>query len=177
MRKSAIIKFTKDSKIGDVIQKYPQSIDVFMNYGLHCIGCSLAGWETIEQGAQVHGFNNKIINQLLKELNQYISNQLPDLDNDTSPIKVTSRAAKQVLNLMKKSKGAKYLRITLVQLPFGHKYGFKFEKKKSKSDIIIEKYNTHFVISNKDFKVIKGSTLDYLSFIPGNGFKIYPAMK
>lgn len=54
----------------DVVRKYPQTIQVFVKYGLGCIGCHAAQFENIEQGAMVHGIN---IEQLLKELNEAIA--------------------------------------------------------------------------------------------------------
>ncbi len=63
-------KITKTMTLGEVIEKYPKSVDIFMKYGLHCIGCSVATWETLEQGAMAHGMDNKKIDSLLEELNK-----------------------------------------------------------------------------------------------------------
>ena len=54
----------------DVIDKYPNAIDVVMNYGLHCIGCHVSAFETIEQGAKAHGLNKKDIEKMIKEMNE-----------------------------------------------------------------------------------------------------------
>lgn len=45
---------TKDMKIMSVVNKFPGTFDVFMQYGLHCIGCNAARYENIEEGAKVH---------------------------------------------------------------------------------------------------------------------------
>ena len=45
----------KDMPIGDVVQKYPQTIEVFFKHGLGCVGCAVARFENIEQGATAHG--------------------------------------------------------------------------------------------------------------------------
>ncbi|MEK7574149.1 MAG: DUF1858 domain-containing protein [Patescibacteria group bacterium] len=63
-------KITKIMTLGEVIEKYPKSVDVFMKYGLHCIGCSVATWETIEQGATAHGIAGEKMDSLLEELNK-----------------------------------------------------------------------------------------------------------
>lgn len=57
----------KDTAIGDVVGKYPQTVEVFMKHGLHCIGCAIASFETVEQGAKAHGID---ANKLLKDLNE-----------------------------------------------------------------------------------------------------------
>ena len=61
-------KITKDMIIEDVVRKYPNTIPVFMAHGLHCIGCHIANYETIEQGALGHGLDD--ITNLLKDLNE-----------------------------------------------------------------------------------------------------------
>mgnify|MGYP001579993930 FL=1 len=63
-------KITKTMTLGEVIEKYPKSVNIFMKYGLHCIGCSVATWETLEQGATAHGMDSKKLNDLLEELNK-----------------------------------------------------------------------------------------------------------
>lgn len=48
---------TKSMSIGEVVQKHPETIPVFMQHGLHCLGCAIASFESIEQGAQAHGID------------------------------------------------------------------------------------------------------------------------
>ena len=50
---------TKDMSFGEVLHKFPQTFPVFSKYGMHCIGCSMSAFETIEQGALAHGIDVK----------------------------------------------------------------------------------------------------------------------
>ena len=50
-------KVTKEMNIMEIVQSYPQSIEVFQRYGLGCIGCAAARFENLEAGAKVHGFD------------------------------------------------------------------------------------------------------------------------
>lgn len=59
----------KDMTIMEVVNKHPQSIKIFYQHGLFCIGCSVAYRETVEQGAQAHGID---VDKLMEELNQAI---------------------------------------------------------------------------------------------------------
>ena len=59
--------------LGEAIQKSPESAEIMMNYGLHCVGCHVASWETIEQGALGHGMSNKEIEKMVKEINETIN--------------------------------------------------------------------------------------------------------
>ncbi len=59
---------TKDMTIGEVVSKYPQTMPVFFSYGLPCVGCHVAQWESVEEGALAHGI--KDIDSLVKDLNK-----------------------------------------------------------------------------------------------------------
>ncbi|MDD5178288.1 MAG: DUF1858 domain-containing protein [Candidatus Nanoarchaeia archaeon] len=60
-------KITKDTKIGDILEKSPDKVKILFKHGLHCVGCSIANQETIEEATVAHGINLKA---LLKELNE-----------------------------------------------------------------------------------------------------------
>lgn len=61
---------TKSMSIGEVVQKHPETIPVFMQQGLHCLGCAIASFESIEQGAQAHGID---ADALVKGLNDVVA--------------------------------------------------------------------------------------------------------
>ncbi len=65
-------QITKDMTIMEVVNKHPQSIKVFYQHGLFCIGCSVAYRESVEQGAQAHGID---VEQLMKELNRAVESK------------------------------------------------------------------------------------------------------
>lgn len=60
---------TKDMSILEVVQKYPDTVDVFVNAGMGCLGCAAAHFENIEQGAMAHGID---VDQLVKDLNTVV---------------------------------------------------------------------------------------------------------
>ena len=62
-------KVTKDMNIIDIVEKYPQSLEVFAKYGLGCIGCAAARFENLEAGAKVHGFDP---DEMVAEINALI---------------------------------------------------------------------------------------------------------
>ena len=65
-------KITKDTGIIDAVQQYPEIIEVFQNYGLGCIGCMAAHYETIGQGAGAHGLD---VDALVSDINKKIAEQ------------------------------------------------------------------------------------------------------
>ncbi len=60
---------TKEMTIGEVVTKYPETRETFMEWGLHCYGCAIAQFENIEQGATAHGIP---VDDLIKALNESI---------------------------------------------------------------------------------------------------------
>jgi hybrid cluster-associated redox disulfide protein len=59
----------KNMAFSEILFKYPETLHVFLKYGMHCIGCPMAMTETIDQGAKAHGIN---VDNLIKELNSAI---------------------------------------------------------------------------------------------------------
>ncbi len=64
---------TPEMTIGDVIGKYPDTVPVFFSHGLGCVGCAVARFENIRQGAMAHGIN---VDALMQDLNQTVQ-QVP----------------------------------------------------------------------------------------------------
>jgi hybrid cluster-associated redox disulfide protein len=60
------MKFDKQMTIWEALEVNAKSAEVFMSFGMHCIGCPTASGETLEQAAMVHGIN---IDLLLEKLN------------------------------------------------------------------------------------------------------------
>ncbi len=58
---------TRDMSIAEVVQKYPQTVPVFLAHGLMCFGCAIARFENVEQGATAHGIDVDI---LMEDLNK-----------------------------------------------------------------------------------------------------------
>lgn len=67
--KKANGKITKNMSFAELVQKYPEAAQILFQKGMHCIGCGMASYETIEQGAMVHGIDAE---ELVKEMNQSI---------------------------------------------------------------------------------------------------------
>ena len=58
---------TKKIKFSELIEKYPESIEVLFENGMHCIGCAMSAQETLEQGCLSHGLNP---DEIVKEINK-----------------------------------------------------------------------------------------------------------
>ena len=65
-------KITKEMTLGEVVSRFPESAKVMLSYGLHCVGCHVASWETLEQGAKAHGLDDKEVDKMVGEINKTI---------------------------------------------------------------------------------------------------------
>ncbi len=63
---------TKDMGIMEVVSNYPETVEVFINAGMGCLGCAAAHFENIEQGAMAHGID---VEQLMEDLNAAINKE------------------------------------------------------------------------------------------------------
>ncbi len=60
---------TKDTVIVDVLRMDINAAGIFMEEGLHCLGCVMSTGESIEQACYVHGLD---VDHLISRLNDYL---------------------------------------------------------------------------------------------------------
>lgn len=65
MRKHQKVK--KDMIILEVLQKYPELFDIFMDHDIGCAMCHAAEFETIDEGLSSHGIDVDKFVDLLNE--------------------------------------------------------------------------------------------------------------
>lgn len=66
-----MILITKNTRIIDVLEKYPGSYAIFRKFGMGCTECMGASMETLENGARMHGVD---INELLHAVENFLKN-------------------------------------------------------------------------------------------------------
>ncbi len=49
------MKVTKQTLIGDILDKAPELAPIFFEIGMHCLGCPHSRAESIEEACMVHG--------------------------------------------------------------------------------------------------------------------------
>jgi len=59
----------KNMTFGELLKKYPKAGPILANHGLHCIGCHISVFETLEQGIKAHGMNDSQLDTIIGELN------------------------------------------------------------------------------------------------------------
>lgn len=69
------IKITKESNIAELVNNYPEAVDVLTAFGLHCVGCFASAFDTIGEGAEIHGMTTAEIEEMLEEVNKVLNNK------------------------------------------------------------------------------------------------------
>ena len=49
------MQVTKETLIGDILDRAPELAPIFFEIGMHCLGCPHSRGESIEQACMVHG--------------------------------------------------------------------------------------------------------------------------
>ena len=57
----------KDINLTDLIQGYPEKVNILLESGMHCLGCMASQFETLEEACLVHGID---VEELLTKLNE-----------------------------------------------------------------------------------------------------------
>jgi hybrid cluster-associated redox disulfide protein len=66
MNKNKADEVNKAMTIAEILKAKPNAGEVLFSHGMHCLGCSIASGETLEQAAQVHGVS---VDELITEIN------------------------------------------------------------------------------------------------------------
>ena len=61
-------KITKDMTIREVLDRDINTAPIFMEMGMHCIGCPSSSGETLEEASMVHGLE---VDVLVGKLNEF----------------------------------------------------------------------------------------------------------
>jgi len=63
---------TKDTIVGDILDIAPEAAPLFLEIGMHCLGCPSARGESIEMACAVHGVD---ADELVEKINALLSSK------------------------------------------------------------------------------------------------------
>ena len=179
MEQDQVQKISKDTTIGEIVEKYPQVVETITNYGVHCVGCHVSPFESLEMGFKGHGLDDNTIADAVKKLNEVIGKssvqeQKEEAEVNINDVKlnVSEKAAEKIKALMEQE-NKQGLRISVQPGGCsGYKYGMELEDKSTKDDVIVEKKGIKIFVDKKSMQKLNGSNVDYVDNLQGAGFKI-----
>ena len=157
--------------IGEVVAKYPQAVEIMLDYGLHCIGCHVSPYETIEGGAKGHGMSEQETAQMLETINKTVSKS-EQLRSSGNAIELTEFAASHLHRLMvKENKESHGLRVTVKPGGCaGFTYEMEFAKEALQSDEVFETQGVKIFFDKEVEPYLRGTVIDYKDSLHGSGF-------
>ena len=162
---------TKDMTIGDVVAKYPASIEPLQAAGVHCVGCHVSYHETLEQGFKGHGMSDEEVDAVIANINKAIEDSKFDEGKDFI---ITNKAAEKLKEVLRENnKESSGLRVELVPGGCsGFQYGLELDDSTTDMDKVFEEKGVKIKVTKENMNFLKGAKLDYVDSLQGGGFKI-----
>ncbi len=168
------VVISKDMTIGDVVGKYPELAPVITANGLHCVGCHVSQWETLEEGFLGHGMSEEDVDRVVAELNDFLAHQAEHPIDDQTVV-ITDAAVEKIKALMKgEAKVGHALRVAVVSGGCsGMSYELSFVPKENTGDIAMEKNGLKIFLDPESVEFMGGATIDFIDTLQESGFKIH----
>ena len=103
-------KITKNMLIAEILAENPEKAqllsEIMIDFGIHCVGCGAAAFETLEQGVLVHGYSEADLNKLVKQINEVLEKNLKSEPKNIKnfSLKFTRTAIEKIKHLLKQEK-------------------------------------------------------------------------
>lgn len=173
---------TKDMKVGEIMDIVAGSGDIMASYGLHCVGCHVNVFETLEQGTMGHGMEESTLENMVRDLNEAYQKQLAQQEHKHSEpihiegneISLTEAAAEKIKSLLaQQNKQGHGLKFSVSPGGCaGHTYGLDFAEKAVSEDTTIVSHGVKIFVPKKNLAMLAGTQIDYVDGLQGAGFKI-----
>lgn len=164
---------TKEMTIEEIFEAYPERGEelahILTRFGLHCLGCSAAAWETLEAGVFSHGLTEEVLEEMLEELNTAISK-----DFDRTTITLTKAAAHK-FRALGKAEGKEDWALRFSDQAAGcsgFEYILDFSEEASPNDTIFECEGIEIHVDKEVLPRLLGAEIDYLDGLNTSGFKV-----
>ncbi len=67
-----MLEIKREQNLGELAAKHPEAAKVMLEYGLHCVGCFANRFDSVENGAKLHGMSDQEVDEMLEEINQAV---------------------------------------------------------------------------------------------------------
>ena len=173
-------KITKEMLIAEILAENPEKAqllsEIMIDFGIHCVGCGAAAFETLEQGVLGHGHSEKDLNNLIKQINDALednskSEEPKNIKNFS--LEFTKTAIDKIKQIIKQGKKENaILRISVLSGGCsGFIYNLEIINKPIKSDLNFKKSNINIAVAKKGIEMLDGIEIDFVDNLNESGFK------
>lgn len=78
LKKPMAFFLSKDMPISEISEQSPRAIELLSMYGLHCASCFANSFDTLENGALVHGMDEEEMETMIDEINEQLEKEFKD---------------------------------------------------------------------------------------------------
>ena len=172
-------KITNDTTIGDVLMQNPKHAallsEIMTGFGIHCVGCGAATYETLEQGVLGHGFSEEQLTKLVKDLNRVVEENpiKPSQPIQEFKLTLTNKALSKVREAVKqRGKQNSTLRVSVIAGGCsGFMYDLEFVDSPNNSDLNFKQENVNIAVNKEGMDMLNGMEIDYIDTLNESGFK------
>jgi Domain of unknown function (DUF1858). len=61
---------TGETLVGEIVSKYPESVEILLSIGMHCLGCPASRAESLADACAVHGM---AVDEVVEAINNKIA--------------------------------------------------------------------------------------------------------
>jgi iron-sulfur cluster assembly accessory protein len=172
-------KITRDMVISEILMEHPKQAmllsEIMMEFGIHCVGCGAASFETLEQGVLGHGFSEEQLNELVSQLNKAVENkeEATPVDIDFN-ITLTDSAVKKIKEAMKQKDNTDNLILRISVLAggcSGFMYGLEIIEEPIDSDLNLKHGDLNLAVDKRSIEYLNGTEIDFIDTLNDSGFK------
>jgi len=150
-----------------------------MELGVHCVGCHVSPFESLEMGFKGHGMTDDDVENAVKKLNVVIKKnpheqkaREKEIDLSNAKIFVTDKAANKIKEILAQEK-KQALRVSVQPGGCsGFQYGLELDDNSTDNDIIVKNKGIKLFVDKASMAKLNGANIDYLDSLQGAGFKI-----
>ena len=169
--KTVTAQVSKDWKLGEVIKKYPSSMELLHNYGFKVHGCSIPDWLSLEEFASENGIESRKVEEMVKEINAQIRENEKNMDG---LVNLTVKAAEKVKELIEKEhRAGQGIKIGVTPGGCaGFSYAMDFQEKAGAEEEVVESHGIPLFVAKSHKSFVQGMKIDFVETLQGAGFKI-----
>ena len=177
---SASTVISRSSTIGSIVSDHPEAIETLLGFGVHCVGCHVAHWESLEDGLRSHGFEEEAIDNAVEALNKVIASgtattgqrSMANGSVSAGSLSLSDKAALKIKEFLAKEKAAG-LKISLIPGGCsGFQYGFGLVDGPDADDVVKEENGVKLFLDKETAEFLSGAKIDYVDSIQGSGFRV-----
>jgi len=172
-------EITKDMIISEILASHPDKAmllsEIMMDFGIHCVGCGAAGFETLEEGVLGHGFTKQELEKLVTHLNKAVGKKETKKSTENVNISLTKSAVKKLKEIMKNEKKENnMLRVSVLMGGCsGYTYDLEIVPYAPKSDIKKEQDGIKISINSESAEFLDNAEIDFVDTLNESGFKFH----